>query len=63
MRFRRRKDTRQEQLIEAQRELAEVRRQGTARQPLIRRLEKHKRENHFAERFRTALEQKKRGTA
>jgi hypothetical protein len=51
----RRRDPNQRKLDEAQREQAEVRREGAAREPLIRRLETHAKQNHFAERFQAAL--------
>lgn len=47
---------------EAGQELAEVQRRGREREPLIRRLEGHARDNHFAARLFAALEQTRRRT-
>lgn len=47
---------------EADQELAEVRRRGREREPLLRRLEGHARDNHFAARLFAALEQTRRRT-
>lgn len=62
MRFRRKDTRREQQLIDAQLELAEVRRQGTKRAPLIQRLREHSEVNHFAERFEEAMKRRRSAT-
>lgn len=52
----------QRRLREAETELAEVRRGGEAREPLLARLAEHLEQNQFAARLFASMEQSRRAT-
>lgn len=56
-------DQYRERLEQAEMELRQAKREGAAREPMLRRLERHRDENRFGERLRALLDATYRGRA